>query len=777
MYIDRNKADFDVICDKTAEFAKSDKAKKILSASEPINDYKKIFADLETVKEIMRYYENGGTLDFHEYESFEDFLPELEKKITLNALELRCLAEAVVLYAYLQESFSHSSLKSLFSAELTFLPVCRKIVRFIRNDGYIESTASAELQRIRERIKHCQNQSHSEVAAFSRDVKSKNYSNEDIISVRDGFECVAVKSNYRNVVDGLVLDSSNSGQTAFVIPSSVLKLNSEINVLTAEENNEIRRILREYSESLSEYTDVLKIVCTQLLQFDVFHAKAKFGISYHAVVPALNNSKIIRIINGKHPMIKNAVPLNVEFNRDLSVLVITGPNAGGKTVAIKTVALFQMMIQAGIPVPVSADSSFCICSNIYLDIGDEQSIEDSLSTFSGHLKRLKEITDNVKSDDLVVLDELGSGTSPIEGEALALSILEFLLKKNCIAIVTTHYQRIKQFAGITPRIKTAAMEYDEENFQPLYRLRVGARGSSHAFDIAKRMNLDEQLISRALELIDNDYINMEENIRKIEQEQRFINEEKENLKNERDKYEEDAKLLEQKIAEYKENNKELNRILRDKKRDFLSEARKEFEHLVKEIKEANASKESIKHGKEFFDTFENRNLLGEDVKYLSENDMPEKNKTANYNGTFKQGDRVIDLQTNIKGTVVSVKNKEIHVQFGAVKLICKPENLQKTEHDKNKTVYSGNVFINECKKRDIDIRGMRAQDVENELERCIDSALTANINELRILHGTGAGVLRKMVHDFLKNCPYVKKFEFEKCGDYQTNYGVTIAEL
>lgn len=776
MYIDRNKADFDVICKKAAEFAKSDKAKKKLLVAEPMNDYKKILADLDVVKEIMRYYENGGSLNFHEYESFEDFIPELEKKITLNALELRCLAEAVVLYAYLQETFSHSSLKSLFSAEAVFLPICRKLVGFIRNDGYIESSASSELHRIRERIKHCRNQSHSEVAAFSRDVKSKNYSNEDIISVRDGFECVAVKSNYRNMVDGLILDSSNSGQTAFVIPSSVLKLNSEINVLTAEENNEIRRILREYSEKLSEYSDVLKTICTQLVQFDIFHAKAKFGISYHAVVPALNNSKIIRIINGKHPMISNAVALNVEFNRELSVLVITGPNAGGKTVAIKTVALFQMMVQAGFPVPVSADSSFCVCNNIYLDIGDEQSIEDSLSTFSGHLKRLKEITDNVASDDLVVLDELGSGTSPVEGEALALSILEFLLKKNCIAIITTHYQRIKQFAGITPGIKTAAMEYDEENFQPLYRLRVGARGSSHAFDIAKRMKLNEQLVSRALDLVDNDYINMEENIRKIEQEQQAINEEKEKLKKEREKIEEETKLLEQKIAEYKENNKELNRILRDKKRDFLSEARKEFERLVKEIKESDASKESIRHGKDFFDTFENRNLLGEDVKFLSKEE-PQKSNNANYINTFKQGDRVIDLQTNIKGTVINVKNKEIHVQFGAVKLICKPENLQKTEQDKNKNVYSGNIFINECKKRDIDIRGMRAQDVTDQLERCIDNAITANINELRILHGTGAGVLRKMVHDFLRNCPYVKKFEFEKCGDYQTNYGVTIVEL
>lgn len=777
MYIDKNKADFDVICGKVAEFAKSDRAKANLLSTEPINDYKKILADLEVVKEIMRYYENGGALDFHEYESFDDFIPELEKKITLNAPELRCLAEAVVLYAYLQESFSHSSLKSLFSAEVVFLPICRKIVNFIRNDGYVESSASSELRRIRERIKHCQNQSHSEVAAFSRDVKSKNYSNEDIISVRDGFECVAVKSNYRNMVDGFVLDSSNSGQTAFVIPASVLKLNSEINVLTAEENNEVRRILREYSENLSEYTDILKMVCAQLIQFDVFHAKAKFGIAYHAVVPALNNSKIIRIINGKHPMINNAVALNVEFNRELSVLVITGPNAGGKTVAIKTVALFQMMVQAGIPVPVSADSSFCVCNNIYLDIGDEQSIEDSLSTFSGHLKRLKEITDNVASDDLVVLDELGSGTSPIEGEALALSILEFLLKKNCIAIVTTHYQRIKQFAGITPRIKTAAMEYDEENFQPLYRLRVGARGSSHAFDIAKRMKLNEQLVSRALELVDNDYINMEENIRKIEQEQRAISEEKENLQKERERIETEAKLFEQKIAEYKENSKELNRILRDKKRDFLSDARKEFERLVKDVKEAAASKESIKQGKDFLDTFENRNLLGDDVKYLAKEDLSEKNSGANCIDTFKQGDRVIDLKTGIKGTVVNVKNKEIQVQFGAVKLTCRPENLRKTEQDKSKNGYSGNIFINENKKRDIDIRGMRAQDVTEQLERCIDGAITANINELRILHGTGAGVLRKMVHDFLKNCPYVKKFEFEKCGDYQTNYGVTIVTL
>ena len=776
MYINKDKADFNVICEKVAEFAKCDKAKKALLNSEPINDYKKISKNLDIVKEIMRFYEDGGSLDFHEYQAFDAYLPELEKKITLNAMELRCLSEAVVLYSYLQDIFSNSFLKFLFSAQLTFLPICRKIVRFIRKDGYVESAASAELQRIRSRIKHCKEQSHSEVAAFSRDVKAKNYSNEDIISVRDGFECVAVKSNYRNMVDAVVLDSSNSGQTAFVIPSTVLKLNSEINVLTAEENSEIRRILREYSQILSEYVDILKTVCLELVEFDIFHAKARFGISYHAVIPGLNNSKNIKIINGRHPMIKNAVPLNIEFNRELSILVITGPNAGGKTVVIKTVALFQMMVQAGMPVPASADSTFCICNNIYLDIGDEQSIEDSLSTFSGHLKRLKEITDKVGSDDLVVLDELGSGTSPVEGEALALSILEYLLEKNCIAVVTTHYQRIKQFAGVTPKIKTAAMEYDEENFLPLYRLRVGARGSSHAFDIAKRMGLHDNLISRALELVDSDYINMEENIRRIEQEQLRLKEEREELEKEREECRKESERLEKEIAGYKENNREINKILRDKKRDFLASARKEFESLVKNIKESSASKDSIKEGKKFFDSFENVNLLGDDIKYLSAENN-EKEEIAVSNEKLKQGDCVIDLKTNIKGTVVHVKSREIQVQFGAIKLVCKPENLKKVNPDKNKSVYTGNIFINECKKREIDIRGMRAEDVTNQLERYIDNALTANINELKILHGTGAGVLRKMVHDFLKNCPYVKKFEFEKCGDYQTNFGVTIVTL
>jgi DNA mismatch repair protein MutS2 len=546
--------------------------------------------------------------------------------------------------------------------------------------------------------------------------------------------------------------------------------------LTAEENSEIRRILREYSQILSEYVDILKTVCLELVEFDIFHAKARFGISYHAVIPGLNNSKNIKIINGRHPMIKNAVPLNIEFNRELSILVITGPNAGGKTVVIKTVALFQMMVQAGIPVPASADSTFCICNNIYLDIGDEQSIEDSLSTFSGHLKRLKEITDKVGSDDLVVLDELGSGTSPVEGEALALSILEYLLEKNCIAVVTTHYQRIKQFAGVTPKIKTAAMEYDEENFLPLYRLRVGARGSSHAFDIAKRMGLHDNLISRALELVDNDYINMEENIRRIEQEQLRLKEEREELEKEREECRKESERLEKEIAGYKENNREINKILRDKKRDFLASARKEFESLVKNIKESSASKDSIKEGKKFFDSFENVNLLGDDIKYLSAENN-EKEEIAVSNEKLKQGDCVIDLKTNIKGTVVHVKSREIQVQFGAIKLVCKPENLKKVNPDKNKSVYTGNVFINECKKREIDIRGMRAEDVTNQLERYIDNALTANISELKILHGTGAGVLRKMVHDFLKNCPYVKKFEFEKCGDYQTNFGVTIVTL
>jgi DNA mismatch repair protein MutS2 len=255
-----------------------------------------------------------------------------------------------------------------------------------------------------------------------------------------------------------------------------------------------------------------------------------------------------------------------------------------------------------------------------------------------------------------------------------------------------------------------------------------------------------------------------------------LKEEREELEKEREECRKESERLEKEIAGYKENNREINKILRDKKRDFLASARKEFESLVKNIKESSASKDSIKEGKKFFDSFENVNLLGDDIKYLSAENN-EKEEIAVSNEKLKQGDCVIDLKTNIKGTVVHVKSREIQVQFGAIKLVCKPENLKKVNPDKNKSVYTGNVFINECKKREIDIRGMRAEDVTNQLERYIDNALTANISELKILHGTGAGVLRKMVHDFLKNCPYVKKFEFEKCGDYQTNFGVTIVTL
>lgn len=770
MFIDRKKIEFDFILQRISEVSRSEAGRQKILKTAPSLDIVQIREEYAMISELLHYFESGKALDFTKFEHFLPFLLELRKGVSLTVAELYLIAKAVQIYSRLKEQFSADQfplISSFFTASMNALPVCSHILRHIREDGFVESSASKELKLIRDRIEESVQRSKSAVLSFFREMKRLNYSADDIVSIRDGFDCVAVKSNYKGNVDGVVIDYSNTGQTAFVVPSDVLKLNSQINCLRAEEAREIRKIIRGYCDQLLKEEEELSLIDHELLRFDLFHAKALYGFHSHCSVPEINEEHRIRVINGRHPIIGDkAVPLNIELGKTFRVLVITGPNAGGKTVVMKTIALFAVMVQSGIPIPASPDSSFCLFHNLFSDIGDEQSIADSISTFSGHIKNLKYITDHVIENDLVILDELGNGTSPAEGEALALSILEFLVHKKCLAVVTTHYDGIKHYANTTEGIENGAMEYDENLLLPLYRLRIGNPGSSRAFDIAERMGLKEELIQRAKAFLDENFVKAEESVRLLEKERRSMEEKKQELEKEISVYQGKLEELDCFVKEYKKSEKDLQKIIHDKKRDFLLEARREFENLVRNVKETAASRESIKSGKEFLEKLD---------KELNEEKVDEKNLFD----SFVVGDSVIERDSNIQGTVIRVEKEKITVQFGVVRMLCKKADLVKVEKEERKIVKSPPKisFVGAEKKREIDLRGCSGEDAVRQVERYVDMAITNDIHQLRIIHGIGAGILRKSLQDFLKSSPYVKKISFEKNGEYKTNFGVTIVEL
>jgi len=777
LFINSAKIDFDYIVEKLVAFAKSTEGRKSILHITPSNDHEVIRNWHKALSEMLLLFSKGNTVDFPEYQNIYQLIIELEKGIVLSPEDLFNIVYTAGIYFKIKDSISkelYPTVSEYFSQELFAVDLFKTIRRNITKEGFVESSASKLLREIRDKIADKIEKSGKAVADFYREIKKLNYSADDIISVRDGYECVAVKSNYKSMVDGVVVDYSSTGQTAFVVPEVVFKISSELHHLRIEEKAEIRRILTGYCNSLLEYSHQLVVLDRELITFEVLYAKARFGINYNSISPEINQSSYIKIISGIHPMLgSSAVALDIELGNEYAMLIITGPNAGGKTVVIKTVGLFVLMVQSGIPIPASADSSFCIIDELFIDIGDDQSITDSISTFSGHIRRLKSITDSINEKSLVLIDELGGGTDPVEGEAIAESIVEYIHSKKCLSLITTHYSGVKYLATQIEGIQNASMEYDEEKLLPLYKLRTGIPGSSRAFDISVRMGLQHSIIERARSLVNKDFLRTEETIRLLEKERLKMTDMIDGMNKEIKMYEEKQLVLNELIEKYKENDKTLRKTINDKKIDFLRDKRSEFEKIVKELREKKAEKDSIKSGIEYLDSLDNE---------IHEEELLQKYniELSAVNNVYHIGDAVIHNESNIKGTIISVTGKNICAQFGALKMnltsdqITKLNNAVKVQPMQTNYI---NIVENEVKERTLDLRGMRYDEALRAVALFIDKAITTDVKEIKIIHGIGTGIIRKCIRDYLAKRDEVSEYDYEKTGNSGINYGVTVAYI
>ena len=563
---------------------------------------------------------------------------------------------------------------------------------------------------------------------------------EPIITIRDNRYVVPIKEEFKNIVKGFIHDVSSSGSTVFIEPISVFELNNEITNIKIEEEIEIEKILSDLSGMLYEYTDCLNNNINILGDLDLIFAKASFSISIDGIFPNINDKKYINLISARHPLIdKNVVvPINISIGKDYTSLVITGPNTGGKTVALKTTGLILLMAYSGIYIPAKENSSIFVFDNIYVDIGDEQSIQENLSTFSSHISNITQITNNVSNNSLVLLDELGSGTDPIEGANLAISILKYLYDIGATTISTTHYQELKNYCLVTKGFQNASFEFDLDNLKPTYNLLIGIPGKSNAFAIAKKIGLNNKIIDMANSLMKTSDINIEELMKNIYDNKIKIEKEKENI----EKNSEQIRIIRDNLNKQDETYKE-------KQKKLIEDAKKEAKHIIQNAKE------------------QTNNI----IKEL--NNINKQDKTALVQAN--------NLRNTLNNNLKDVSPQENEINLDSLKKLNEKFSLKNNSIDTNKKSNSsisfnkGSKFKSQNISSEINVIGMTVDEAVFVIDKYIDDCSIAKLSPIRIVHGKGTGKLRNGVHKYLKTNPHVKNFRIGVFGEGEM--GVTVVEL
>lgn len=652
-----------------------------------------------------------------------------------------------------------------------------RIYSSILSEEEMSDVASKNLETIRKKIKSTSLRIRESLDKMIHSSTYQKFLQDPIVTIRADRFVLPVKSEYRSEIKGLVHDSSASGATVFIEPISVVELNNEIKVLRAKEAAEIEKILADLSSEAGEFSDGIISSFNNCVELEVVFAKSQLAYKMKASLPIMNNEGIINLKKSRHPLInkEKVVPTDIELGTNFDILVITGPNTGGKTVSLKTIGLLTLMALCGMMIPAADNSKLCVFSKVLADIGDEQSIEQSLSTFSAHMTNIISIINDVDDKSLVLLDELGAGTDPVEGAALAISILEKLKDRGVKVAATTHYAELKEFAIRAKRVENACCEFDIKTLKPTYKLLIGVPGKSNAFAISTRLGLDRNIVVRANELVSEESKRFEEAVSNLEKKRQELEEKRKetNLLN----------LKAQKIQ------KEANNIMAKAKRDaqsyiesakvtagnLLDKTRVQADAILNELEELKKQK--------FIDA-ESKQKLKSDIKKLEESADPvtgSKNVDYKLPRKLQVGDEVIIFDIDKRATVLEVDkdNKNALVQAGIIKTRVPVNNLRLTEKKKKVAVGSStrNVKsnVNRNIRTEIDLRGKNALEATLELDNFIDSAILSGINQLTVIHGKGTGVLRKEIQAHLKKHPNVKSYRLGVFGEGES--GVTIVEL
>jgi len=648
-----------------------------------------------------------------------------------------------------------------------------KINSCINEYGEIVDSASSELRSIRNQIKTLESRVKEKLEQIIRNSNNQKALQDQIITIRNGRYAIPVKQEYRTQFGGIVHDQSASGATLFIEPEVVVQINNQLKEQLLKEEKEIERILRNLSNEVREELEALTIIVEHLAIIDFIQAKAELAKEMKAVQPKLNNKGILNIKKARHPLIpvNEVVPIDVNLGKDYTSIVITGPNTGGKTVSLKTIGLLTLMAMAGLHVPAEEGSEFAIFSSVYADIGDEQSIEQSLSTFSGHLKNIVKILAEMDDASLILLDELGAGTDPTEGAALAIAILEKIKSIGARVVATTHYSELKAYAYNQENVVNASVEFDVETLRPTYRLLIGVPGRSNAFNIAQRLGLSEDIIRFAKGQISEDNLQVESMIASLEVNRRSAEKERIEAEATRKKVEQINKELEMKIEEIENQKQKLLEDAKKKAEEIVIKAKKEAEEVITELRKFALDEQAgIKEHR----LIEMKKRLEESIPDIKEK-TPKRSKKQE---KIEAGDEVKVLSIGQKGTVVEkVDDKEFIIQIGILKMKVDKSDLEviKQNNKETKKVNVTSVKRESTVRNELDVRGQNVEEAIMSIDRYLDEAFMEGYGQVSIIHGKGTGALRTGLQEFLRKHPHVSKTRLGQFGEGGT--GVTIVEL
>lgn len=676
------------------------------------------------------------------------------------------------------ESTEFTYLSDIFSKLYSNSSIIEKISYSIIDENTVDDRASKNLASIRKKQRNIEQDIKTKLNTFLHSPTYSKYIQENVITIRNDRYVIPVKDEYRGQIKGFVHDISSSGSTVFIEPISVFELNNELANLKNEENLEIERILQELSKLFYPYANEIKEDIECIGKLDFAFAKAKYSRNINGTTPIINTQKQIILKDARHPLLdpQKAVPISLELGTSFNTLVITGPNTGGKTVTLKTVGLLTAMACSGINIPASTKSSIYVFDNIFADIGDDQSITESLSTFSAHMTNIVDIVKNSTENSLILVDELGSGTDPVEGASLAISVLDFFKSNSSLTVATTHYQELKKYALTTDGFENASVEFDVNTLSPTYHLLIGVPGKSNAFEISRKLGLPASIIDEAKNNLTKNDIDFEELLKNIYDNKSKIENEKLEISKKLNEISELKKSLERDNAKLNEQEQEIINNAKIQARNILLEAKEEANEIISKMNDVSKSN---------IDLNNLRNKLNTDIKnisvsYLNKNVKKEsKSSISVEEATTNTEVFVTTLGQN--GIIVSnvSKSNEVQVQVGSMKLSVNLkylEKINKTEKAKNKSTSSySSVSKAKHVSSEINVIGLNVDEAVFIIDKFLDDCCIANLQTVRIIHGKGTGKLREGIHKFLKSDSRVKSFRIGTYGEGEM--GITVVEL
>lgn len=780
--------EYDKIIDMLLDLTQGELARDLVEKLEPSNDIDEIRRMQEETSEAYRVLARYGDIDY----TAATHIKHLVSKASLGSMlfieDLYDIMQNIFLVSsikrYLKTSIEDENLKlkhlrRLYDSLASLDDLKKRLSMTIVSRDEIADNASSTLRSIR-RSKKLKNQAiEDKLNSYITSDKTKKYLQDAIVTMREGRYVIPVKNEYRSSVEGMIHDISQKGSTVFIEPMAVVKLNNELRELENEEKKEIERILYELSSEVSEYKTYLETNEEALKSISFIFARARLAREMRATEPVLNDKGYVNLKNARHPLIPKdkVVPTTVELGDEYTSLIITGPNTGGKTVSLKTVGLITLIAKSGLNIPCDNNSSVAVFDKVYADIGDEQSIEQSLSTFSSHMKNIVHIVEKAEYNDLVLFDELGAGTDPTEGAALAISILKLFRERRIRTMATTHYSQIKFYALTSEGVKNASMEFNVDTLSPTYRLIIGIPGKSNAFEISKRLGLDQKIIDSAKELLNENDTRFEDVLKAIEEDRTEIENKRIKINEENEEIERLREKLENKNKKLEEKQEAIINKAKEEAREIVKKAKSESAFIIDELKDISSlskkeDRRRLQEAKDYLRELEDENRLK-----IKDN----KKRTKEIPKDIKLGESVRIISIDKFGEVETLPDDkgDLNIQVGIMSVRSNINDIERSESKEEVKVEKKTKSINKAKSKnissEINLIGRTVDEAILLLDKYLDDAYLARLKEVRIIHGKGTGTLRDAVRKYLQNSKHV--IEYREADYTEGGSGATVAVI